>query len=217
MDLILEAEGDTVRRYQVAKQPDALMTLFLFSAEELRRVLGRLGYGFDADAIRKTIDYYTSRVTHGSSLSRVVHAWINARLDRTSSWRYLSEALEADVLDINRGATREGIHLGAMAGTIDIFERCYPGLEIREGALWLNPSLPDELTTVAFRVDYLGHLLDIEIGHEVVTIESPASPSSPVHLRIAGERLIVPAGVKVVHPTPSRATDESTRPRRVDG
>jgi HAD superfamily hydrolase (TIGR01509 family) len=199
LDLILEAEGDTVRRYQVAKQPDALMTLFLFSAEELRRVLGRLGYGFDADAIRKTIDYYTSRVTHGSSLSRVVHAWINARLDRASSWRYLSEALEADVLDINRGATREGIHLGAMAGTIDIFERCYPGLEIREGALWLNPSLPDELTTVAFRVDYLSHLLEIKIGHEVVTIESPASPSPPVQVRIAGELLIVPAGAKVVH------------------
>ena len=215
LDLILESEGDTVRRYQVAKQPDALMTLFLFSAEELRRVLGRLGYGFDADAIRKTIDYYTARVTHGSSLSRVVHAWINARLDRSSSWQYLSEALEADVLDINRGATREGIHLGAMAGTIDIFERCYPGLEIREGALWLNPSLPDELTAVAFRVDYLGHLLDIEIGNEAVTIESPASPSPPVHLRIAGERLIVPAGAKVVHSTAlSRAPDERTRPRR---
>ena len=78
LDLILEAEGDSVRRYQVAKQPDALMTLFLFSAEELRRVLGRLGYGFDANAIRKTIEYYTARVTHGSSLSRVVHAWIDA-------------------------------------------------------------------------------------------------------------------------------------------
>jgi hypothetical protein len=77
--------------------------------------------------------------------------------------------------------------------------------------------LPDELTTVAFRVDYLGHLLDIEIGHEVVTIESPASPRPPVHLRIAGERLIVPAGAKVVHPTLSQAKDGRTRPRHVGG
>jgi HAD superfamily hydrolase (TIGR01509 family) len=145
LDLILESEGDSVRRYQVGKQPDVLMLLYLFSAEELRNVLGRLGYDFDADAIRKTVEFYSARVTHGSSLSRVVQAWIAARLDRTSSWQYLSEALEVDVRDVNRGTTREGIHLGAMAGTVDIFERCYPGLEMRADALWLNPALPEEL------------------------------------------------------------------------
>jgi HAD superfamily hydrolase (TIGR01509 family) len=211
LDLILEAEGDTVRRYQVAKQPDVLMLLFLFSAEELRGILGRLGYSFDADAIRKTIEYYTSRVTHGSSLSRVVHAWINARLDRASSWRYLSEALGADMLDLDRGTTREGIHLGAMAGTIDIFERCYTGLEIREGTLWLNPTLPDELTSIAFRVNFRGHLLSIDVDHDALRIESPESPSSPVPVRISGKLLTVPAGETVVHVL---ATAEGTPARR---
>ena len=86
-----------------------------------------------------------------------------------------------------------------MAGTIDIFERCYPGLEIREGALWLNPVLPDELTKISFQVNYRGHLLTVEIDHDVVTIESPESPSSPVFVQISGERLTVAPGEKVVH------------------
>lgn len=199
LDLILEAEGDTVRRYQVGKQPDTLMLLFLFSAEELRSVLGRLGYRFGAEAIRSTIDYYSARVTHGSSLSRVVHAWISARLDRSSSWRYLSDALQADFLDLNKGTTREGIHLGAMAGTIDIFERCYPGLEIRSDALWLNPSLPEELRTVQFGVNYRGHLLRFQINQQTVTVTSPANPPTPVSVLVAGEPLLVQPGTHVLH------------------
>jgi alpha,alpha-trehalase len=37
LDRILEAEGDSVNRYKVSKQPDVLMLFYLFSAEELVR------------------------------------------------------------------------------------------------------------------------------------------------------------------------------------
>jgi len=199
LDLILDSEGDTVRRYQVGKQPDALMLLYLFSAEELRSVLGHLGYRFEADAIRETIDFYSSRVTHGSSLSRIVHAWINARLDRPSSWRFLSEALSGDVLDVNRGSTREGVHLGAMAGTIDIFDRCYTGLETRADALWLNPSLPEELESLSFRPNYRGHLLAINITHRSVEVISPSGPAGPVTLLLRGQPYSLQAGDRIQH------------------
>lgn len=197
LDLILEAEGDNVRRYQVGKQPDALMPLFLFSAEELRGILDRLGYRLGTDTLRETIAYYRTRVTHGSSLSRVVHAWINARLDRSSSWRYLSEALEADVHDLNKGTTREGIHLGAMAGTIELFERCYPGLEFRSDTLFLNPSLPEEVRGIGFPLEYRGHRLSIEIDHDRAAITAPDNPASSVSALIAGEPVVVPAGERV--------------------
>jgi trehalose/maltose hydrolase-like predicted phosphorylase len=199
LDLILDAEGDTVRRYQVSKQADALMLLYLFSAEELRSVLGRLGYSFDADAIRHTIDYYTARTTHGSSLSRVVYAWITARLDRHSSWEYLSEALSFDLLDVNRGSTREGVHLGAMAGTVDIFERCYTGLEIRSDALWLNPLLPLEIESLAFPLSYRGHRLALTITHARVEVTAPSGQASPVSLHIAGVSHELQAGGRIVH------------------
>ena len=198
LDLILESEGDSVRQYQVGKQPDVLMLLYLFSAEELRNVLGRLGYEFNAEAIRETVEFYSARVTHGSSLSRVVHAWIAARLDRASSWQYLSDALEVDVRDVNRGTTREGIHLGAMAGTVDIFERCYPGLEMRADALWLNPVLPEELQSISFQVNYRGHLLAIDINHDRVVVIAPRRPSAPITVMIAGEPYTLNAAERLV-------------------
>ena len=61
LDLILDAEGDAVRRYQVSKQADVLMLLYLLSAEELREVLERMGYPLTSRTIRATVDYYAAR------------------------------------------------------------------------------------------------------------------------------------------------------------
>ncbi|HXW35895.1 MAG TPA: glycosyl hydrolase family 65 protein, partial [Acidimicrobiales bacterium] len=179
LDLILDGEGDSVRRYQVAKQADVLMLLYLFSAEELRMILERLGLDFQADAIRRTVAFYSHRVVHGSSLSRVVHAWVNARENRRESWRLYRKALSIDVQDSQGGTTREGIHLGAMGGTADILTRCYTGLEVRADALWLNPRLPRELEQLAFPLEYRGHILHLEIDHKYVVVDARDGPSTP--------------------------------------
>ena len=38
---------------------------------------------------------------------------------------YFAEALQSDVSDIQQGTTAEGVHLGAMAGTVDLVS-AYP-------------------------------------------------------------------------------------------
>jgi Glycosyl hydrolase family 65 central catalytic domain len=110
------------------------MLFYLLSADELGDLFARLGYDFDEDTIPRAIDYYLDRTSHGSILSRVVHAWVLARSDRSRSWQFVLEALESDVSDTQGGTTSEGIHLGAMAGTLDLLQRCYTGLEVREDA-----------------------------------------------------------------------------------
>ena len=62
-----------------------------------------------------------------------------ARSDQRRSWRFFVEALASDLQDVQRGTTAEEIHLGAMAGTVDLAQRCYTGLETRQDVLWLNP------------------------------------------------------------------------------
>src|SRR5215207_9992557 len=52
---------------------------------------------------------------------------------------------------------RRGHPPGAMAGTVDLVQLCYTGLETREDVLWLNPSLPGELDGLDFDVRYRGH------------------------------------------------------------
>jgi trehalose/maltose hydrolase-like predicted phosphorylase len=41
-----------------------------------------------------------------------------------------------------------------MAGTVDLVQRCYTGLETRDNVRWLNPSLPEELGGLDFDVRY---------------------------------------------------------------
>ena len=188
LDRILEAEGDTVNRYKASKQADVLMLFYLLSAEELRGLLERLGYRLEPAAIRRNVDYYLRRTSHGSTLSGVVNAWVLARSDRPRSWRFFTEALASDVHDVQGGTTAEGIHLGAMAGTVDLVQRCYTGLETREDVLWLNPSLPEELDGLDFDVRYRGHWgINLHLTPRLLRVRVAAADAAPVRVAVRGQ------------------------------
>ncbi|MFN2355438.1 MAG: trehalose-phosphatase [Desulfopila sp.] len=187
LDRILEAEGDSPNRYKLSKQADVLMLFYLLSADELDQLFMRLGYPFVFDTIPKNIDYYLKRTAHGSTLSRVVHAWVLARSRRQQSWHLFCDALRSDVLDIQGGTTHEGIHLGAMAGTVDLIQRCYSGLETRQDALWLNPALPEELKSLAFNILYRDHWLRVIIQKKNIRVVSRDGTSAPITLGLGGE------------------------------
>jgi alpha,alpha-trehalase len=187
LDRILEAENDTPNRYKASKQADVLMLFYLFSAEELEEIFKDLGYGFEYETIPKNIDYYLKRTSHGSTLSRVVHAWVLTRSDRTGSWNQFTEALKSDVFDIQGGTTPEGIHMGAMAGTVDQLQRGYTGIEVREDILWFNPCLPRELDCLRFRIRYRGRLLEIEIDAKTLKVNGPAVFKNPIRIGFNGK------------------------------
>jgi trehalose/maltose hydrolase-like predicted phosphorylase len=195
LDRILEAEGDSPNRYKASKQADVLMLFYLLSADELRALLERLGYPLAPEAIPRNVEYYLQRTSHGSTLSGVVHAWVLARTDRPRSWNFFAEALASDVRDVQGGTTREGIHLGAMAGTVDLAQRCYTGLETREDVLWLNPSLPRELDGLDFEVRYRGHWgVHLHVTQEALRVLVAASDAAPVKVGCDGEVVEVPPG-----------------------
>jgi trehalose/maltose hydrolase-like predicted phosphorylase len=154
LDRILRAEGDTPDRYRLSKQADTLMLFFLFPEEELRRIFERLGYEYAPDLAQKNISYYEPRTTHGSTLSFVVHAAILADLDPESSWEMFMTALKSDVGDIQGGTTQEGIHMGVMAGTLDLIQRGYVGAEIQNGTLYFSPKPNDRLDGLSFPVRF---------------------------------------------------------------
>ena len=187
LDRILEAEGDDVNRYKASKQADVLMLFYLFSAEELQARFARMKYEFHSDWITKNIDYYNQRTSHGSTLSRVVHSWVLARSDRERSWRLFEHALDSDVADIQGGTTSEGIHLGAMAGTVDLVQRCYTGIEMRDDVLWINPCLPDRLSDVHFRLRYRNNWIAVELAPDKLRLEVARSRNEPVRIGIHGE------------------------------
>ena len=116
LDRILEAEGDSPNNYKLSKQADVLMLFYLFSENEVSRIFEQLGYELSSEDIRRNVDYYAARTSHGSTLSNLVLSAVTSRYDRDSSWKTFCEALESDISDVQGGTTAEGIHLGAMAG-----------------------------------------------------------------------------------------------------
>lgn len=211
LGLILEAEEDTSNRYQVSKQADVLMLLYLFTAEELTALVQHLGYDFDPATIPATVGHYLARTAHGSSLSRVAHAWVLSRTNRRASWQMLREALGHDLAD-EANTTREGIHLGAMAGTLDILQRCYTGLDTREDVLWLNPLLPDELRSLELDIRYRGQWIKLHIDHTQVTLAALPSAAAPVTVAIYGTRRQLTAGSTLTVPFSSQNTGTTPTP-----
>ena len=118
LDLILEAEGNMANRYKLSKQADVLMLFYLFSAEELQELFERLCYPFEYETIPRNVAYYTERSSHGSTLSRVVYAWVLARSDRQRAMGFFTDALRSDLSDIQEGTTAEGVHLGTAQSAI---------------------------------------------------------------------------------------------------
>jgi trehalose/maltose hydrolase-like predicted phosphorylase len=194
LDRILEEEDDSTNDYKVSKQADVLMLFYLLSADELRGLLAGLGYELAPETIPRTIDYYLARTSHGSTLSRVVHAWVLARSDRERSWELFREALEADVSDAQNGTTQEGVHLGAMAGTVDLIQRCYTGLEVRDDVLRFSPALPKELRSVGFDLHYRGSLVSVDVTPDRLLVAVASAAHGPVRVGVGEEVVELGAG-----------------------
>ncbi|WP_327098148.1 trehalose-phosphatase [Nocardia vinacea] len=187
LDRILEAEGDDINRYRAAKQADVLMLFYLLSSDELLELLGELGYDLPASMIPRTIDYYLARTSHGSTLSSVVHSWVLARANRERAMEFFDSVLEADIGDIQGGTTAEGIHLGAMAGSIDLLQRCFTGLETRGERLIFAPHWPSSLGALTFPITYRGHQLRIRVSGSDVEVRSEPGNLPPIEIECRGQ------------------------------
>jgi trehalose/maltose hydrolase-like predicted phosphorylase/beta-phosphoglucomutase-like phosphatase (HAD superfamily) len=194
LDRLLEAEGDSTDRYKLAKQADVLMLLFLLSRAELRGLLAGLGYQVTDEQLARTVTYYLARTSHGSTLSGVVSAWVLARYQPEEAWRFLQHALESDVADVQGGTTAEGIHLGAMAGTVDIVLRCLTGMRARGPVLRFEPALPPEVKQLRFSVHYRGHRIDVELAEDHMRLGSRPGPAQPIQVLVHDQTVELAAG-----------------------
>ncbi|HEV2457955.1 MAG TPA: hypothetical protein VGS80_06285, partial [Ktedonobacterales bacterium] len=162
LDRILRAEGKDPNRYKVSKQADAVMLFYLFRQDELKQIFARLGYPYTSETLRKTVAYYDARTSYGSTLSFVVYAAVFAEFDLAASWQRYLMALESDVGDVQGGTTAEGIHIGVMAGTLDLVQRSYLGEGVCDGVLSFAPKAVEQLRDLSLPLRFRG--LPIEVA-----------------------------------------------------
>ncbi|MGI8651081.1 MAG: glycoside hydrolase family 65 protein [Rubrobacter sp.] len=183
LDRILKAEGDDPDHYKLAKQADTVLIFFLFAEEEIKTTLERLGYDYTPEMVLRNIEYYDERTSHGSTLSFIAHAGVLAGIDPESSWERYLIALESDVGDVQGGTTKEGIHLGVMAGTLDLIQRGYLGARVQDGVLHFDPKPVKSLEGMSFPMQVHGTRLEVSLKGDKLTVTVNDDPGKSVKLQ----------------------------------
>lgn len=121
---------DRIYRYDMIKQPDVLMAMFLHPA------------AFSQDVLAANYDYYEPRCIHESSLSPSVHAILAASLGRhEEAARFFGFSTRLDLDNYNRN-THEGLHLTSIAAAWVSIVYGFGGLRSDGPVLSLSPMLP---------------------------------------------------------------------------
>ena len=195
MDRILKAEGLTPDEFKVAKQADMLMTFYNLEKTEVDQLLLEMGYELPPDYLQRNLDYYFNRTSHGSTLSRIVHARLASIAgNRELSWQLYADALASDYVDIQGGTTAEGIHAGVMAGTVLIALSTFAGISFDQDLLVLNPCLPDNWETMRFGLTYKGIRFSLLISKSKLVVTADKDSA----ILVNGSRLNVLDGKESV-------------------
>jgi trehalose/maltose hydrolase-like predicted phosphorylase len=133
------------------------------------------------------------------------------------------EALESDIYDIQGGTAQEGIHVGVMGGTIDLFFRCFGGLEILDDRIAFNPDLPDgwRRSRMRFHVRYKNIWFDVQISGQKVEVlavpvkEAVLPPPSKIPIQINHKNYqLVPGKVQKIMIQKRKRIQQKAKGRR---
>lgn len=139
--------------YQILKQPDVLMLLYLLESE------------YDTETIKRNWDYYTPRtdLTYGSSLGPGIQAALAARQgDVAAAYAHFIHSARTDLQDV-RGNSHEGIHAATAGGVWQAVIFGFGGIRITEEGLTAAPRLPQGWTRLRFRLHYHGNPVDFDL------------------------------------------------------
>ncbi|MFW6356998.1 MAG: glycoside hydrolase family 65 protein [Spirochaetota bacterium] len=159
--LLLHYHPLTIYRFQVLKQPDLVMALFL------------QGHRFTRDEKRRNFHFYDPLTTGDSSLSACVQSIIAAEIGETElAYRYFMKTARMDLDDVN-GNVKDGIHAAAMAGTWLSMVYGFAGMRDFHETLSFQPYLPREWDRLTFRVLWRGTPLEVSVGREATRYSLP--------------------------------------------
>ncbi len=188
LDRILKAEGKSPDSYKLSKQADLLMAFFNLGPEKTKSIINGLGYRLPDDYAIRNFDYYITRTSHGSTLSRLVHSNLAYRLgERDIAWDMYMEALKSDLVDIQGGTTGEGIHCGVMAGTVYMIISVFCGLDVSGEEPALCPDMPDHWKYVKFSFRFRKSLFRVLISENTIEIKADKDNKDKIKVHICGD------------------------------
>jgi len=201
LDRILKSEGKSPDNYKLAKQADFLMSFYNLGRAEVVRTIQELGYKLPEDFALRNFKYYIERTSHGSTLSRLVHARLAWEMGMHElGWGLYRDALRSDLVDIQGGTTGEGIHCGVMAGTVYDVLVSFAGLNLYGEMPVLDPKLPEHWKGLEFRFTFRGMTVFVSISGQQVKISVENVGRDQIKFHLCGKELMLTDGQEVIAP-----------------
>jgi alpha,alpha-trehalose phosphorylase len=178
--LLLHYHPLVIYRYQVIKQTDVVMAMFL------------LGHEFTAEQKKRNFDYYDPLTTGDSSLSACIEsilAWELGYEEKALS--YFRYALLMDLADVG-GNVKDGVHIASMGGAWMAVVYGIAGLRDWNGRISFRPRLPERTCFLNFPLTIRGSILEIDIRKEGVTYT--LRDGKPLSFEHYGQEITLSAG-----------------------
>lgn len=175
---------DRLYRYDMIKQPDVLMFMFLYSGQ------------FSKEAKLANYEYYEPRCIHESSLSPSIHSILASEIGKPEeAYSFFEFATRLDLDNYNRN-TREGLHTTSIAAAWMNIVYGFGGMRSDGVRLSFQPTLPERWDEYSFQVLYEGVLLRIVVDKNSVTITAVNGGSTEII--VYGQSITVDASGKTL-------------------
>ncbi|WP_395244911.1 glycoside hydrolase family 65 protein [Agromyces sp. MMS24-K17] len=209
--LLLHYHPLVIYRFQVLKQADVVLALFL------------QGHRFTLEEKRADFEYYDPLTTGDSTLSAVVQSIIAAEVGyHELAIRYFRAALFVDLADLHHN-TADGVHVASTGGVWGMLAFGFGGFRDQDGAFTFDPRLPERWERLTFRLTIRGTRLRVTVEQDAISFLVEDGDGAHVNVRgtpvdIAGPEEVrvdlTDHGARIVGAPTMR---EVTGTRRADG
>lgn len=168
--LLLHYHPLVINRYQVLKQPDLVLALFL------------QGNRFSLAQKKRNFDYYDPLTTGDSSLAPCIQGIISSEVGyHDKAYHYFRKTARMDLDDIN-GNVKHGIHTASMAGSWLSLVYGFAGMRDYGGSISFKPRLPLQWKRLKFNLIIRKSLISVDLGRDAITyLLVSGSPTSIKH------------------------------------
>jgi alpha,alpha-trehalose phosphorylase len=182
--LLLHYHPLVIYRFQVLKQADAILALFL------------AGDSFTAEQKRADFEYYDPITTGDSTLSAVVQSIIAAEVGyQDRALASFMEGIFVDLADLHHN-TGDGVHIASAGGVWNALVYGFGGLRDHQGRISLDPRLPAGWAALRFGFGLCGSRVRAELTASELVLTLVDGPGGTVSVR-GHDVLVGPEPVRV--------------------
>lgn len=171
--LLLHFHPLVIYRFQVLKQADVVLALFL------------QGNHFTPEEKKADFDYYDPLTTGDSTLSAVVQSILAAEVGyQDLALQYFRQSLFVDLHDLHHNAA-DGVHVASAGGVWTALVCGFGGMRDYAGELSFDPRLPADWPSLSYPLQWQGSALQITLTKDELRVHVRAGEPVPFTVRDA--------------------------------